>query len=127
MNTANQENGIERSAPASARLDVGSWTILIVLLLLLAGTDEMSSIVASASAHADSVFLSTTSVTAIAESVATNDPFVTFLAAILTVAATLALWLELLVRNAAVYVIVLMLPLFFAAMVWPARRTATVG
>jgi hypothetical protein len=38
MNTANQENGIERSAPASARLDVGSWTILIVLLLLLAGT-----------------------------------------------------------------------------------------
>ncbi|MFZ0387475.1 MAG: hypothetical protein WAL22_17570 [Solirubrobacteraceae bacterium] len=95
-------------------------------MLLLAGTDEMSSIVASASAHADSVFLSTTSVTAIAESVATNDPFVTFLAAIITVAATLALWLELLVRNAAVYVIVLMLPLFFAAMVWPARRTLAI-
>ena len=95
-------------------------------MLLLAGTDEMSSIVTSASAHADSVFLSTTSVTAIAESVATNDPFVTFLAAIITVAATLALWLELLVRNAAVYVIVLMLPLFFAAMVWPARRTLAI-
>jgi hypothetical protein len=95
-------------------------------MLLLAGTDEMSSIVASASAHADSVFLSTTSVTAIAESIATGDPFVTFLAAIITVAATLALWLELLVRNAAVYVIVLMLPLFFAAMVWPARRTLAI-
>jgi hypothetical protein len=95
-------------------------------MLLLAGTDEMSSIVASASLHADSVFLSTTSVRAIAESVATQDPFVTFLAAIITVAATLALWLELLVRNAAVYVIVLMLPLFFAAMVWPARRTLAI-
>jgi hypothetical protein len=95
-------------------------------MLLLAGTDEMSSIVASASAHADSVFLSTTSVEAIAASVAIHDPFITFLAAILTVAATLALWLELLVRDAAVYVIVLMLPLFFAAMVWPARRTLAI-
>ena len=34
----------------------------------------------------------------------------------------MTLWLELLIREAAVYVIVLMLPLFFAAMVWPARR-----
>ena len=32
------------------------------------------------------------------------------------------LWIELLMREAAVYVIVLMLPLAFAAMVWPARR-----
>jgi hypothetical protein len=95
-------------------------------MLLLAGTDEMSSIVASASLHADGVFLSSTSVRAVAESVATGDPFVTFLAAIITVAATLTLWLELLVRNAAVYVIVLMLPLFFAAMVWPARRTLAI-
>jgi hypothetical protein len=95
-------------------------------MLLLAGTDEMSSIVASASLHADGVFLSTTSVRAVAESVATGNPFVTFLAAVITVAATLTLWLELLVRNAAVYVIVLMLPLFFAAMVWPARRTLAI-
>ena len=34
----------------------------------------------------------------------------------------LVLWLELLMREAAVYVVVLMLPLAFAAMVWPARR-----
>jgi hypothetical protein len=95
-------------------------------MLLLAATDEMSSIVASASLHADGVFLSTTSVRAVAQSVATGDPFVTFLAAIITVAATLTLWLELLVRNAAVYVIVLMLPLFFAAMVWPVRRTLAI-
>ena len=32
------------------------------------------------------------------------------------------MWLELLLRAAAVYVIVLMLPLAFAALVWPARR-----
>jgi hypothetical protein len=36
--------------------------------------------------------------------------------------AALGLALELLVRAAAVYVVVLMLPLAFAAMVWPARR-----
>ena len=34
----------------------------------------------------------------------------------------MVLWCELLIRSAAVYVIVLMLPLFFAALVWPARR-----
>ena len=38
MRTANQENGIEPNFLASARLGIGSWTILIVLLLLLAGT-----------------------------------------------------------------------------------------
>jgi hypothetical protein len=95
-------------------------------MLLLAGADEMSSIVASASGHADGVFLSTSSVAAITSSVADGDPFIAFLGAIITVAATLALWLELLVRDAAVYVIVLMLPLFFAAMVWPARRTLAI-
>ena len=38
------------------------------------------------------------------------------------IGAAFALWIELLMREAAVYVIVLMLPLAFAAMVWPARR-----
>jgi hypothetical protein len=38
------------------------------------------------------------------------------------IAAAFALWIELLMREAAVYVIVLLLPLAFAAMVWPARR-----
>ncbi len=45
-----------------------------------------------------------------------------FLVAVLTVTGAIALWIELVVREAAVYVIVLMLPLFFAALVWPARR-----
>ena len=48
--------------------------------------------------------------------------FVSFFIALFTIAAAITLWLELLIRQAAVYVIVLMLPLFFAAMVWPARR-----
>jgi len=38
------------------------------------------------------------------------------------VAGAVVLWIELLMREAAVYVIVLMLPLAFAGMVWPARR-----
>jgi hypothetical protein len=95
-------------------------------MLLLSATDEMSAIVASASGHADAEFLSHAAVTAIAASVTATDPFIVFIAAIATVAATLALWVELLIRDAAVYVIVLMLPLFFAAMVWPARRTLVI-
>jgi hypothetical protein len=38
MKTTNQENGKEPFVLASARLGVGSWSILVVLFLLLAGT-----------------------------------------------------------------------------------------
>jgi hypothetical protein len=38
MQTANQENGKAPYALMSARLGLGSWSILVVLLLLLAGT-----------------------------------------------------------------------------------------
>lgn len=38
MKAANQETGIAPDVLASTRLGAGSWTILIVLLLLLAGT-----------------------------------------------------------------------------------------
>ena len=48
--------------------------------------------------------------------------FLAFVVGLLTVAGAVVLWVELLMREAAVYVIVLMLPLAFAAMVWPARR-----
>ena len=51
-----------------------------------------------------------------------RSTFIAFFIGLLTVAATLTLWVELLIRAAAVYVIVLMLPVFFAALVWPARR-----
>jgi hypothetical protein len=41
MKAADRENGIEPNVFVSARLGVGSWTILIVLLLLLAGTSAV--------------------------------------------------------------------------------------
>jgi hypothetical protein len=91
-------------------------------MLLLSASDELSAIVSSASGHADGSFLAHAGVLAGAVGGAALSPFVAFFVALLTVAATLTLWLELLIREAAVYVIVLMLPLFFAAMVWPARR-----
>jgi hypothetical protein len=52
----------------------------------------------------------------------THSPFLAFFVGLLTVGAAVLLWLELLMRGDAVYVIVLMLPLVFAGMVWPARR-----
>jgi hypothetical protein len=88
-----------------------------ITMLLLAASDEMSAIVASASGNAGGTFLGH-----VALLVTASNPFVAFFVALLTVAGAITLWLELLVREAAVYVIVLMLPLFFAALVWPARR-----
>jgi hypothetical protein len=88
-----------------------------ITMMLLAASDEMAAIVASASGNAGRTFLGHVSIL-----VAASNPFVAFFVALLTVAGAIALWLELLVREAAVYVIVLMLPLFFAALVWPARR-----
>lgn len=91
-------------------------------MLLLAGSDEMSAIVASASGNASADFLDRAGGLAGGISGASGDLFVMFLVGLLTAAATITLWVELLIRQAAVYVIVLMLPLFFAALVWPARR-----
>jgi hypothetical protein len=90
--------------------------------LLLAGSDEMSSIISSASGHAGAGFLDRVGGLGGLISYGSASAFVSFFIALFTVAAALTLWLELLIREAAVYVIVLMLPLFFAAMVWPARR-----
>jgi hypothetical protein len=90
--------------------------------LLLTASDEMSSIVSSASGHAGAKFLGHVGALSALVSGASGTVFVSFFIALFTIAAAITLWLELLIRQAAVYVIVLMLPLFFAAMVWPARR-----
>jgi hypothetical protein len=90
--------------------------------LVLSATDEMSSFVAAASSHSETLFLGRAATGLASASLIGQDPFLGFFVALVTIAATLALWIELLVRAAAVDVIVLMLPLFFAAMVWPARR-----
>jgi hypothetical protein len=89
-------------------------------MLLLAASDELSTIVASASGNSGANFLVTAGSAAALSAVA--SPFIAFFAGLLIAAATFTLWIELLIREAAVYVIVLMLPLFFAALVWPARR-----
>jgi hypothetical protein len=90
--------------------------------LVLSATDEMSAFVAAASSHSETVFLGRAATGLASASLIGQDPFLGFFIALVTIAAALALWIELLVRAAAVDVIVLMLPLFFAAMVWPARR-----
>jgi len=93
-----------------------------VTMLLLSASDEMSSLVAAASGHAGADFLGRAGGLSLLFGLGGRTVFITFFVGLLTAAATLALWVELLVRAAAVDVIVLMLPLFFAAMVWPARR-----
>ncbi|MGA2013600.1 MAG: hypothetical protein ABSH51_24125 [Solirubrobacteraceae bacterium] len=93
-----------------------------VTTLLLAGSDELSAIVSSASGSGGGRFLDDASAAIGLLTLPSGSLFLAFFVGLLTIAATIALWVELLIRDAAVYVIVLMLPLFFAAMVWPARR-----
>ena len=90
--------------------------------LLLSATDEMCAIVAGAAGHDDASALGRAAAAVAGLSAATGSPMLGFFIGLLAVAATLGLWIELLIRAAAVDVIVLLLPLFFAAMVWPARR-----
>ena len=91
-------------------------------MLLLSASDELSHLISSAAGNGDTAFLDKTAAAATALSLFSHSPFVAFFVGLLAVAAAMVLWCELLIRSAAVYVIVLMLPLFFAALVWPARR-----
>ncbi len=90
-----------------------------VTQLLLAASDEMSALVSSASGYTAAGFAHVTALGVLSGGVSS---FALFFVGLLAVAATMTLWIELLIRSAAVYVIVLMLPLFFSALVWPARR-----
>jgi hypothetical protein len=82
----------------------------------------MSAIVSAAAGHDGTHFLERASAVAGALTEYVGSPFLAFFVGVLTVAGAVALWIELLMREAAIYVIVLMLPLAFAALVWPARR-----
>jgi hypothetical protein len=93
-----------------------------ITMLLLAASDEMSAVVSSAAGGDGGRFLGRTGATFGVLSVLDHSPFLLFLLGLLTAAAAIALWIEMLMREAAVYIVVLMLPLAFAAMVWPARR-----
>jgi len=91
-------------------------------MLLLAASDQLSALVSSAAGHAGSHFLGHAGLAAGILSLVDRSPFIAFLVGLFTAAGTIVLWLELAMREAAVYVVVLMLPLAFAALVWPARR-----
>ncbi len=91
-------------------------------MLLLAASDQLSAIVTSAAGNQSGRFLARSGALLTAVTGFIASPFVVLLVGLLTVAGALVLWMELLVREAAVYVVVLMLPLAFAAFVWPARR-----
>ncbi|MGH2873583.1 MAG: hypothetical protein ACRDL5_14125 [Solirubrobacteraceae bacterium] len=90
-------------------------------MLLLAATDQLSTGFANLAGQGSTHFLTGTSAWVIAGLTAAN-PFFAVMAAGLVVAAGGALWVEMLIREVAVYVVVAMLPLAFAAIVWPARR-----
>ncbi len=93
-----------------------------VTMLLLAATDQMCSVVSAAGGNAGARFLSHVGAAAGLVSILDGSAFLAFLIGLFAAFGALVLWLELLLREAAVYVIVLMLPLAFAAFVWPARR-----
>ena len=93
-------------------------------MLLLAATDQMSAVV-SAKARAQVARASSTTPPRPPGALASatgGSPFFAVVVGLLALMAAMALAVELLVRAAAVYVVVLMLPLAFAALVWPARR-----
>ncbi|MDE3130755.1 MAG: hypothetical protein KGL16_06340, partial [Acidobacteriota bacterium] len=92
-------------------------------MLLLAATDQMSAAVSASAATGGARFLDHAALVAGGLASATGgSPFFAVFVGLLALMAALALAVELLVRAAAVYVVVLMLPLAFAALVWPARR-----
>lgn len=93
-----------------------------ITMLLLSVTDEMSSVIAGAGLGGGARFLHQAAEIA-GLAAAAGSPALSIAIGLLTLGAAVALAIELVVREAAVYVVVLMLPLAFAALVWPARRT----
>jgi hypothetical protein len=100
---------------------VGVGIAAPVTMLLLSGTDELCSLVWSpSSTNGLATALAGGGLIRVVGFV--DSPFLAFLLCVFTAAAGMVVWLELAMREAAVYIVVLMLPLAFAALVWPARR-----
>jgi hypothetical protein len=93
-----------------------------ITMLLLAASDQLSAVVMSAAGNASDHFLRQAAGAIGTLTLFSGSPFLAIMVGLFIVGGALTLWVELLMREAAVYVIVLMLPLAFAAMVWPARR-----
>jgi hypothetical protein len=93
-----------------------------VTTLLLAASDELCGLISSAASNASAHLLDRVALIIGGLTIIARSPFLAFLIGLLMAAAAFTLWIELLLREAAVYVVVLMLPLAFAALAWPARR-----
>ncbi|MBV9750488.1 MAG: hypothetical protein JO157_16905, partial [Acetobacteraceae bacterium] len=92
-----------------------------VAMLLLSGTDELSALVWSpSSTNGLSGLLGVAGAVSVVRFL--GSPFLALLLCIFAAAAAVLVWLELAMREVAVYIVVLLLPLAFAALVWPARR-----
>jgi hypothetical protein len=90
-----------------------------ITTLLLAATDEMCAAVSGLAVGGASHFLAQAAAALVLSG---GSPFIAFFVALIATGAAIALALEMMVRAAAVYIVVLMLPMAFAALVWPARR-----
>ena len=97
---------------------VGVGIAAPITMLLLSGTDDLCSLVWSRSST--DAFVHSAEVAGVISLL--RAPFLAFLLFLFTAAGALLVWLELAMREAAVYIVVLLLPLAFAALVWPARR-----
>jgi hypothetical protein len=92
-----------------------------LVILSLSATDAMSDAVAGGTnADVTSLLTGVTSGLVAAAADPAIASFVLLLVSLLIAVAAFALWLELLIRAAAVYVAVLFLPLALATLVWPA-------
>ena len=93
-----------------------------VVSLSLEVTDSLSSAVSAGTGEGISRALGGVAGALVSQAAGPNaaPPFVVGLGALVVVAGALVLWLELIVRAAAVYVAVLFLPLALATLVWPA-------
>ena len=101
---------------------VGVGIAAPITMLLLSGTDELCGLVWSPSAGNGLTSLFAGGGTVIGAVALAGSPFLALLLCLFTAAAAMLVWLELAMREAAVYIVVLMLPIAFAALVWPARR-----
>lgn len=91
-------------------------------MLLLSATDELCSFVWTPSSSHGLTTLMTKSGGLVGIAALVHSRFLGFLFGVFTASGAVLVWLELLMREAAVYIVVLLLPLAFAALVWPARR-----
>jgi hypothetical protein len=104
--------------PLAGILTAGAISLVVFVLAL---TDTASGWVGSGTGPQASEFLGR-SATALGAITTTNPAgaFIVFIGGLVLVVGAVAVWLELLVRSAAVYVAVMFLPLAFAGLVWPA-------